>query len=95
MRFRGLKQEFYTIPNGDGTYTTYSRNRSTDTFIKLKDTSNTYLLGAQVETVIQVSFEDNFEKFTYDAETASYLCEEAIAADYFDFDGEKIGTIVR
>ena len=86
-------QEFYTVPNGDGTYTTYIRNRSTDKFIKLNDTSNTYLLGAQVETVIQVSFEDNFEKFTYDAETASYLCEEAIAADYFDFDGDKIGTM--
>ncbi|MBR2352878.1 MAG: hypothetical protein IKA76_00045 [Clostridia bacterium] len=83
----GVGNEFYTVPNGDGTYTTYQRNHSRDPFKKLGDTSDSFLKGAQTETVIQVSFENNFEKFTYDKETASYVCDEIIPCVFYRFDG--------
>lgn len=85
--------EFYTVPNGDGTYTTYRRHSSEAPFTKLSDTSDHYLKGAQVETVIQVSFEDNFDKFTYDEATGSYVCEEVIVAEFFDFNGNSNGDL--
>ena len=86
--------EFYTVPNGDGTYTTYIRGNSKDPFTKLNDTSDTYLIGAQTETVIQVSFEENFDKFTYDKESASYVCKEEIESTFYSFDGKPMGTLV-
>ncbi len=85
--------EFYTVPNGDGTYTTYQRHDSDDPFTIRDDTSNQYLIGAQTETVIQISFEDNFDKFTYDEKTASYVCDEPIEANYYSFEGELYGTL--
>lgn len=75
--------EFYTFTNEDGTYTTYKRRGSNDPFVLLKDKSSTYLVGAQTETVLQVSFEENFDKFTYDAESGSYVCADPIEAKCF------------
>lgn len=86
-------KEFYTIPNEDGTYTTYFRRDSDAPFTILADTSTEYLIGAQTETVIQISFEKNFEKFTYDAETASYVCTDTLEANYYSFEGELYGTL--
>ena len=85
--------EFYTFTNEDGTYTTYKRRGSNDPFVLLKDKSSTYLVGAQTETVIQVSFEENFEKFTYDEKTASYVCADVIEAICYDFDGNVLDTL--
>lgn len=79
--------EFYTVPNGDGTYTTYMRQDEDTPFHVSNKTSDMYLKGAQVETVIQVSFEENFDKFTYDEKTASYVCKDVIEAECFNFSG--------
>ena len=81
----GGGREFYTVKNEDGTCTTYYRYD--DKFTRLDDTTDEYLVGAQTETVIQVSFEENFDKFTYDAASASYVCKEEITCQYYDFDG--------
>lgn len=85
--------EFYTVPNGDGTYTTYERYGSVGKFTLYKNGDNRHLLGAQTETVIQVSFEDNFDKFTYDEATASYVCKEPIEAVCYRFDGSVYRTL--
>lgn len=85
--------EFYTVPAGDGTYKTYQRRDSDDPFVLLSDTGTEYLLGAQTETVLQISFEQNFDKFTYDAATASYVCADVIEAVAYDFDGEEMEVI--
>ncbi len=84
--------EFYTVRNADNTCTTYYKYDGG--FKKLDNTSDEYLVGAQTETVIQVSFEENFEKFTYDLETASYVCAEEIECTYYDFDGNVEGTLI-
>lgn len=84
--------EFYTVRNDDGTCTTYYKYSGG--FEKLDNTSDEYLVGAQTETVIQVSFEENFEKFTYDPKTASYVCAEEIECVYYDFDGTVDGTLI-
>lgn len=87
--------EFYTVKNDDDTCTTYYKNFDNEgRFEKLKDTSNEYLVGAQTEPVIQVSFEENFEKFTYDSKTASYVCKEEIECIYYDFKGTENGTLI-
>ena len=85
--------EFYTVKNADGTCTTYKRNSSSEPFTKTNDTSDYYLVGAQTETVIQISFEEHFDKFTYDEATGSYVCSEVIAGEYFSFTGVSYGTI--
>lgn len=84
--------EFYTVTNADGTCTTYMRNEE-NIFVKLADTSDQYLVGAQTETVLQVSFEDNFDKFVYDEATGSYVCKEVIEAISYDFSGEMSETV--
>ena len=84
--------EFYTVPAGDGTYRTYYRYEE-GKFVILDDTSNEYLIGAQTETVLQISFEQNFDKFVYDAETGSYVCAEVIEATCYGFDGSDYGVI--
>ncbi len=81
----GGGREFYTVKNADNTCTTYYNYDGG--FRKLNDTSDAYLVGAQTETVIQVSFEENFEKFTYDAASGSYICNELIVCQYYGFDG--------
>ena len=83
--------EFYTFSNGDGTYTTYCMAYDINSYVKMEDTSNSYLIGAQTETVIQVSFESNFDKFTYDEATASYVSKETIACEFYHFDGTPYG----
>lgn len=86
-------REFYTVPNGDGTYSTYMRHSSDDPFTLLNDNSDVYLKNAQKETVLQISFEENFEKFTYDPETGSYVCDEVIEAIAYNFSGDGSQTI--
>ena len=44
------------------------------------------------ETVLQISFAENFEKFTYNAETGAYTSSEVIRADAYDNDGTGIYT---
>ncbi len=81
--------EFYSVKNADGTCTTYAKYGSSEVYIILDDTSDNFLTSAQRETVILISFEDNFDKFTYDEATGSYVCEEVIYAQYYDFSGEE------
>ena len=85
-------KEFYTTKNEDGTYTTYQRNSGDYTddysgFIKHPDTSDTFLKGAQTETVIDLSFADHFDKFTYNEETGSYTYDGTIETTAYRFDG--------
>ena len=80
--------EFYTVKNEDGTCTTYYRSGEGRPFILLEDTSDTYLVGAQTETVIKISFENYYQNFVYDEEQSSYLYDDILETTAYDFDGE-------
>lgn len=77
-------REFYSVKNSDGTYTTYAREAKSaelsdsDPFYKLTDTSDKYLKQAQTETILLVSFADNYDKFTYDEAKGAYVCADPI-----------------
>lgn len=45
------------------------------------------------ETIVQISFADNFEKFTYNADEGTYTCAEQIVATYYDNDGTVAGVL--
>lgn len=99
--------EYYARKNSDGTYELYmSRyepiyNEQTEkyTYKKLpfeKYTGEFAQQGferARVETVLQISFADNFDKFTYDSATATYRANDLIEATYFDGHGERLGEL--
>ncbi len=79
--------EFYSVRNSDGTCRTYEKYGTATNYTLLSDTSDSYLTSGQRETIIQISFEENFDKFTYDEATASYVCEEPILAKCYGFGG--------
>lgn len=86
--------EYYAVTNDDGTCSTYIRYGEDDKpFMLLNDKSDEYLVGAQTETVIRVSFEQNFEKFTYDEATASYVTNEIIDAECFTSEGSVLAVL--
>lgn len=84
--------EFYTKRLEDGSCVTYNRENqpkdSTTPFTKLADTSDSYLKGAQVETVLKISFADHYDKFVYNAETGEYTYDGEIEAKAYKFNGE-------
>ncbi len=80
-------REFYSQKNSDGTYTTYVKNWENDKYEIRDDHTEEWFVAGATEPIIRVSFADNFDKFTYDAETASYTCSEAIEAEYTNFSG--------
>ena len=45
------------------------------------------------ETIVQISFADNFEKFTYNPADGTYTCAEKITATYYNNDGEIAGEL--
>lgn len=45
------------------------------------------------ETILQISFAENFEKFTYNAEEGTYTSNQTIDATYYDNDGDIAGTL--
>ena len=52
-----------------------------------------YFTNATRETVLRVTFAENFDKFEYDAETSTYYAEEEIEAIYYRFSGEEAGVL--
>ncbi|MBO5883006.1 MAG: hypothetical protein J6Q78_01205 [Clostridia bacterium] len=86
-------REFYSQKNSDGTYTTYVKNQETGKFEIKEGTTGEWFVSASTEPVIRVSFADNFDKFTYDPETASYNCSEIIEAEYTNFQGTEWKTM--
>lgn len=85
--------EFYTVRNDDGTCSTYAYRYDVENYVLLEDTSDTYLVGAQTETVVKISYVNYFDLFTYDEATGSYRYDGEIEATYYDFDGSEQGTL--
>ena len=75
--------EFYSIRNSDGKCVTYQKYGDDETpYTLLSTTSDMFLVRGKQESIIKISFEENFEKFTYDEATGSYVCDETITAKY-------------
>ena len=79
--------EYDYIPNSDNHYSKQPFYYVTGDF------AEECLEGAKIETVLQISFAENFNKFTYDSATATYRASELIAAKYYSQTGIEIGTI--
>ena len=80
---------FYSQKNPDGTYNTYVKDWENNKYELSDDHTETAFVAGAREPVIRVSFADNFDKFTYDEETASYKCSEAIEAECTNFSGTE------
>ena len=88
-----LGREFYVTKTANGGYEGYVLTENG--FAKMPaETCETYFLNATRETVIRVTFAENFDKFTYDAATGTYHAEEAIPAVFYNFHGEEQGTLM-
>ena len=95
--------EYYALKNADGSYvlyySEYDYNYNNNTYTKDQfyyvngEFAKECLEGAKVETVLQISFATNFDKFTYDSATGTYRASELIAAKYYDQDGRELGTL--
>ena len=80
-------REFYVKKNADGTYEGYLKNQETDKYEKMTEDLEAFFKGASTEPVLNVSFEENFDKFTYDATTGIYTSNEIIEAQAYNFNG--------
>ena len=86
--------EFYSFKNGDGSYSGYGMAQFDQRFVRLSaEEAEKNFAGAIVETAIDVSFEDDFDKFTYDAASAAYISDKLMAGMYYDFDGNPNSMI--
>lgn len=84
---------FYTEKVSEGVYTTFKLDYENNRFVKLNDTSDTYYKGVSTEAVLQISFADNYENFTYNKDNGTYECAEMLKAEYFSFEGESVGFL--
>lgn len=85
--------EFYVLKNEDGKYTGYM-NSYKDGFIKMpEEYCENYFNNATRETVVQINFADNFDKFTYDPATGTYYAPEEIIALAYNFDATSTQRI--
>jgi len=87
--------EFYSERLEDGTCATYVCVDDEDGyFVKLPDTSDASLVGAQTETLLRISFAEHFDKFSYDQQTGEYTYAGEIEVAAMDFNGNPLGTII-
>ena len=77
----GSGMVFYAQKNADGTYVTYFVDKENDRYVIDAEAGDLYFERAKVEPVLHISFADNFEKFTYDAELAAYVYDGVIEAE--------------
>ncbi len=87
--------EFYTAKGDDGAYATYINYQgygaTYNGFAKLSDnTTDEYYVTAATEALLQITFAENFEKFTYDKEQGAYVCADEIGATMFDGEGNPL-----
>lgn len=83
----------YTKTLDGETYTTYVKTYLSKTFVKVDDQTSIYYDNLITETALVISFVDNFEKFTYNAEKGTYECNEIIQARAYSLLSEEYDTI--
>lgn len=86
-------EKFYSEKTNDG-YIVYEYDYETNKFNKYNDPEGFYFIGASTETVLRISFATYFDKFVYDEETKSYICEEELVSDALDWDGTVYGQVL-
>ena len=78
----------------DDYYIVYTFDYDNNSFSTVTgDVAKNYFVGMKNESILQISFSNNFDKFTYNPATATYYCAETIPATYFDENGEVAGTL--
>ena len=89
----GWEEEYYSVKDENGKYSGYHRSDEHGFISLSEEDSEEFHKMATRETVLQISFAENFDKFEYNAETGTYYSEEIISAIYYDYEGQPYGTL--
>jgi len=81
--------DVYTVKNSDGTFTTYRHMLEANVTLILNDTSSYYYNRIRDMSAACLSFAGQFDKFTYDENSHSYVSEEMVEAPYAYPNGSK------
>ena len=85
------KEECYTLQKTDGTYITYLRSAEDGNISLAPETDSSYFDNIRSQSAVYLSLEGMFDKFTYNAEFGSYICNEPIKVALRDADGVSLG----
>ena len=70
--------DYYTEVDENGRYATYYRPFGDLSFTSVEDLAGSMWNQVKELMTYNISLKGNFDKFTYDAETGSYICEEVL-----------------
>lgn len=85
--------EFYVVKNSDGSYDGYIKLMNGEFKLLPEEIKEQYFKSAGTSASLVVSFENNFEKFTYDAAAATYSSDEIIEATAYNLTGDQGQTL--
>ncbi len=84
--------EYYTLQKEDGTYITYIRSGEGGKVSLAPETDGSYFEEMRKESGIYLPLEGKFDKFTYDAESGSYISTEPMEVELRDANGISLGV---
>lgn len=92
--YPGYYEEYYSVKNDDGTYTTYMKWDSRAEFVfpgtlagLSKFDNGSRFNRAKEEINLKVDYNDCFKDFIYDGQSGSYSCDKEVIAKHNFYDG--------
>ncbi len=82
--------ECYTLQKKDESFITYVISDEEGAYLA-DETDNRYWVQMKKESYLYFGLEDKFDQFTYDAESGSYISNEPMYVETFNFDGKSYG----
>lgn len=76
------RDDVYTVKNADGTFTTYRHMIEKNVTLIPNDTGSFYHQRIWDMSAVNLSFAGQFDKFTYDKDSGSYISEEKLEIPY-------------
>lgn len=74
--------DVYTVKNADGTFTTYLHMIEKNATLIPNDTGSFYYQRIWNMSAVELSFAGQFDKFSYDKDSGSYISEEKLETPY-------------
>ena len=84
--------DYYTKADENGVFVTYYRPYGELSFASVKDTDGYFWNTVKPMMTYNVSLKGYFDKFIYDAETGSYICEEVLEIALGTASSDETGT---
>ncbi len=78
----------YTKKNADGAYDLY-RKEGSEPWVHTVDAEGEFYFSFVREATLQITYEENYNKFTYNSETGEYTCAENIECIAYHLDGTQ------